>query len=292
MNWLFFKEKERIKMTQRPQMEQLKKRAEAFHQKPSPDYGKVIRRYREIQEITREQLAELMDYSTKGWEKIETGKNKVSLDLLEKAAYVLGFSVLYESGQVFFSHTEDQSRRLIHQFLAEWQKQLDGLKGSAIPFQELKTLLDRLLIEKYSGEGAEFIFNYREECLEPLIHNLRQTQFMDVEEARSQVEALLSSQIEMPLETLKWAFSNPASMSCFDLEFDLEGYVFNLYLTFDIESEEMMKQQILEVLNELPSKVKSQSLRLRDWSDYLLSHETLQQELLISNLRVVAMFKS
>ena len=46
MNGLFFKEKERIKMTQRPQMEQLKKRAEAFHQKPSPDYGKVIRRYK------------------------------------------------------------------------------------------------------------------------------------------------------------------------------------------------------------------------------------------------------
>ena len=279
-------------MTQRPQMEQLKKRAEAFHQKPSPDYGKVIRRYRELQQLTREQLAEIMDYSTKGWEKIETGKNKVSIDLLEKVSYVLDFSVHYEAGEVIFSHTEDQSYRLMAQFLEEWQKQIDVLKGKPISFKQLNEKLQQLLVDKYSGGGSEFIFNVRSEHCHLLAQTLPQTCFKDGESRESQIEALLSSQIEMPLETLKWAFSNPASMSCFDLEFDLEGYVFNLYLTFDIESEEMMKQQILEVLNELPSKVKSQSLRLRDWSDYLLSHETLQQELLISNLRVVAMFKS
>lgn len=292
MNGLFFKEKERIKMTQRPQMEQLKKRAEAFHQKPSPDYGKVIRRYREIQEITREQLAELMDYSTKGWEKIETGKNKVSIDLLEKVSYVLDFSVHYEAGEVIFSHTEDQSYRLMAQFLEEWQKQIDVLKGKPISFKQLNEKLQQLLVDKYSGGGSEFIFNVRSEHCHLLAQTLPQTCFKDGESRESQIEDGLSSQLDLPLESVKWAFSEPSVMSSFDLEFDLENYVFNLYLEFDFEEESRVRQQVMTILDSLPSTVKHQHLRWRDWSHYLLSNETFQETIQISNLKLEAVFRS
>lgn len=278
-------------MTKLSRLEALKERVQDVKDYPSPQYGKIIRRYRELKELTREQFAELMDYSVKGWEKLETGENQVSLEVLEKCSYLLDFSVHYEAGEVIFSHSDEQSRRLIHQFLKEWRQQLSPYQMKSITLAELKQLFHQLLVTKYSGEGADFFFCSSGRVSEALLTDLKGFSKEPNLTKSDVVDGYLSYGQDLSREEIQSFFKHPSCLTCFDLEFDLEGSVFNVYLSFELESEAIFSEVALEALEQVQmGQVTHQ--RLRDWSSVLMANEKVLTQTRISKLQILDIFES